>query len=329
MAIRDVFNNSTDNYMKTGLAPCTGTDENIFEFLPKKEVGIVNGSQILQTMYIGDVQIEVSAWEQNKKILAPGEVIYIAGLTKDLDNRSQTFVSDRFIPDTSLLYMEVEFTINYNSNFKNVSSIFHCISDPSSGVNVVNAINTSLAASNIGVTAAIDSSTVKFTGSTAGYNFTVTDPIVIKDYDASMNVLTSWTVPEDITKSVEYAKYINGAMLGVIVKPVYPDDQSTYDKWLYLSHVNNTFSYWDSSVNEYYTKFVDTGSSTVSTSTVMCAGDYLNYITVNEEWDKIGYLYMKLNTFNQDGTDQKNLVPGFYLFNPHAFNVEVNYMMIN
>jgi hypothetical protein len=328
MAIKDVFNNSNDNYLKTGLAPCTGSDTNIFQFFPKKEVGVSNGSQILQLMNLGDIQIEVTAWDQNKKILGPGEVTYIPGLTKELSNRSQTFNSFFSILDSSLLYMSAQFTIKYNENFKSVIlpdiTVF---SDPNKGITIENAVDLALGNINIGVNMVIDTSTVKFTGNTPGYNFNVSN-VTLQNTDASSNNMAeAWSVTEDLSKDIQYAKYINGAMLGVVLKATYPIDQITYDKWLYISHVNNTFSYWENP--DYVTKIVDTGSATNSTPTTICAGDYLNYITVNNMWDKIGYLYAKVNTFDQDNTSTKNLVPGFYIFNPHSFPVEIDYMMIN
>jgi len=323
MAIKDVFNNSNDNYLKTGLSPCTGTDSNIFQFFPKKEVGVSNGSQILQIMSLGDIQIEVSSWDQHKKILAPGEVMYVAGLTKELDNRSQTFDNSFVVPDSSLMYSKIQFTINYNQNFKNYTLIDQiAYGDPSLGTSAINAVNLLCSSLNIPVTSSLDSSALTFTGNTVGYNFNISDVKLATSLDAS--VFSS--LVENSTKDVQYAKYINGAMLGLILKATYPIDQITYDKWVYISHVNNTFSYWEDP--NYLTKIVDTGSAS-STSTTISAGDYLNYITVNNEWDKVGYFYSKINTFDQDNSDTKNLVPGFYIFNPHTFSVEIDYMMIN
>jgi len=140
------------------------------------------------------------------------------------------------------------------------------------------------------------------------------------------SILGTWSANEDTSKDIPYAKYTNGAMLGLVLKATYPIDQITYDKWLYINHVNNKFIWKDPS---YYGSYIDTGSLQNSTSTVICAGDYLNYITINNLWDKIGYLYSKINTFDQDNTNTKNLVPGFYVFNPHTFSVEIDYMMIN
>jgi len=327
MAIKDVFNNSTDNYLKTGLSPCEGSDDNIFQFFPKKEVGVASGNKILSEMYLGDLQVQVTAWEQHRKVLGPQEIIYVQGLTKELDNRTQVFDFLTFVPDTSLFYKGIEITLNYYDNFKNVTINVIGTSDPVEGIAVDDALNLALASLNIGITAAATNDYITFTGTNEGYNFDITG-VIMTDYDSSMvQVGLSYSLSEDTSKSIPYAKYINGAMLGLVLKAKYPDDQSTYDKWLNLSHVNNTFSYYDSST--YVTKYVDTGSSNTSTSTTICAGDYLNYISVNNMWDKIGYLYMKINTFDQDDSLLKNLVPGFYVFNPHSFSVEIEYMMIN
>ena len=326
MAIKDVFNNSNDNYLKTGLTPCDAVDSNIFQFFPKKSVGISSGSLVLQSMDLSDLQIEINSWNQNKKVLESGEVTYVAGLTKELDNRSQSFDIGYVVPDASLLYMKAEIVINYNQNFKNTTTYVSVISDPSTGVNVENAVNLALSNLNIGVVSNVDSSAFNFRGNTPGYNFNV-DSLILTNYDLDMNPSgLAFTVTEKTDEALPYAKYMNGAMLGVVLKATYPVEQSTYDKWLNISHVNNTFSFYEDP--SYYTKMVDTGSTMSSTATTMSAGDYLNYITENDMWNKIGYLYMRINTFDQDNTAAKNLVPGFYVFNPHAFPVEIDYIMI-
>ena len=69
MAIKDVFNNSANNYIKTGLSPCTSPDINVFGFLPGQEVGIINGNDIVQSMFLGDIKVEINSWLQNKKTL--------------------------------------------------------------------------------------------------------------------------------------------------------------------------------------------------------------------------------------------------------------------
>lgn len=328
MAIKDVFNNSNNNYLKTGLSPCTGDDSNIFQFFPKKEVGVINGSQVLQSLNLGDIQIEVTAWDQHKKVIEPGEVMYVQGLTKEIQNRSQTFSGGFLISDASHLYMGATFNINYNKNFKNYDSAIEASANYVQGTDILNAIDLALNSLGIKVTSDIDASSLTFTGIDHGYDFNVSS-VQLNFYDASLNLVSNHSLNEDTSKNVPYANYINGAMLGVVIKNTYPSEQSTYDSWLYINHVNNTFSYFDGSI--YLTKYVDTGSLPTSTSTTICAGDYLNYITENNLWDKMGYLYAKVNTFDQHNTDPiiKNLVPGFYVFNPHDFSVEIDYLMIN
>lgn len=326
MAIKDVFNNSQNNYIKTGLSPCTSPDVNIFGVVPGEKIGVSNGSEVPQSIYIGDIRVEINSWVQNKKTIGPQEVTFIPGLTKGLNTRSQAFDMKFYPSDSSLLYMGIDVSVNYYSNFKNNLVNISVASDPHVGVNVINSLNLAFDSMSIGVGAAVDASSIVFTGKKEGYNFSVGNP-TLKIYDSSMGSVTqSISASEIAERSVPYAKYNNGAFVGMVIKAEYPLSESTYDKWLYVNHVNNEFSYFDDS-STYVTKTVDVGSN-VSTSTTIGAPDYLYYITQNGMWDKMGYLNVKVNTFDPDNSSEKNLIPGFYIFNPHNFSVEVDYMLI-
>jgi hypothetical protein len=86
---------------------------------------------------------------------------------------------------------------------------------------------------------------------------------------------------------------------------------------------------WDEDSSLYYQKYVkklDVGMNGCSTETVMSAGDYLDHITSNDLWRKFGDLYAW--TSAPDGcSDCDNLIDGFYVYNPHAFNVKIEYML--
>lgn len=95
--------------------------------------------------------------------------------------------------------------------------------------------------------------------------------------------------------------------------------------------INETASivktYLDSST--YYQKFIkklDVGMNGSSTETIMSAGDYLDYITSNDLWRKFGDFYAW--TTAPDGCpDCDNLIDGFYVYNPHTFNIKIEYML--
>lgn len=79
----------------------------------------------------------------------------------------------------------------------------------------------------------------------------------------------------------------------------------------------------------YYEKFVkrlDVGLNGSSSETIMSAGDYLDWVTTNNEWRKFGDLYAW--TSAADGcVDCRNLIDGFYVYNPHPFDIKIEYMI--
>lgn len=325
--IRDVFNNSTNNYIKTGLSPCDAPTDNIFQFLPKEEVGISNGSNVLEVVSLGDIQIAISEWEHNRKTISPLSVIYIPGLSKEPNIRTQVFLFGENVSDASIMYMGIDLSVNYYSGFKYKYENVSAVSDPSTGISIDNAIDISFNSAGINIVGNIDSSTLIFTGKTEGYDYSI-DNVQVTYYDQAMMPISIVSMEEDTTRSIPYAKYSNGAMLGVILKMYYPDTASTYDKWLQVNHVSNEFGYYDFDTSSYVTKKVDVGLSGSSTTDTMSAGDYLNYITENNMWYKVGYLMMKINTFDPSDINNLNLVKGFYVYNPHDFAVDVEYLLI-
>ena len=73
---------------------------------------------------------------------------------------------------------------------------------------------------------------------------------------------------------------------------------------------------------------LEVGMSGCSTQDLMSAGDYLNWVSTNGFWKKVGAMYIW--TTAADGTSDcynKNLIDGFYVFNPHTFPVKIEYMV--
>jgi hypothetical protein len=94
---QDLFNNISNDYIFPDLPPCpdsNGAGNDVFKFLPGNQVGIVSGNTILGAMNLGDIMLNVDAWTIQTKILEPGEVTYIAGLTKGISFKTQNFLLD-------------------------------------------------------------------------------------------------------------------------------------------------------------------------------------------------------------------------------------------
>jgi uncharacterized protein YjbI with pentapeptide repeats len=87
-----------------------------------------------------------------------------------------------------------------------------------------------------------------------------------------------------------------------------------------------TISY-DSSV--FYTKTkrkVTVGLTGCSTEPEISGNDYLKWITDNDMWKKFSDIYIWTTAPDVDTLSTENLIEGFYLYNPHAFNVKVDYL---
>lgn len=72
-------------------------------------------------------------------------------------------------------------------------------------------------------------------------------------------------------------------------------------------------------------KTIEIGMSGGSNATQMSAGDYLEWITENEDWRKVGDLYIWTTAPDED--DTRNLIDGFYVYNPHDFQVQLEYLI--
>jgi len=87
-------------------------------------------------------------------------------------------------------------------------------------------------------------------------------------------------------------------------------------------------TYDSSTYYEKVIKTLDVGMNGSSTITTMSAGDYLNWVTVNNYWNKFGELYSWVSA--ADGTTTENLtnlINGFYVYNPHTFNIKIEYIL--
>ena len=74
-------------------------------------------------------------------------------------------------------------------------------------------------------------------------------------------------------------------------------------------------------------KRLEVGMSGCSYGDKISAGDYLNWITVNNKWKKVGEMYIWVSPVEAIDPKIKNLIDGFYVFNPHNFEVKLEYMI--
>jgi len=179
----------------------------------------------------------------------------------------------------------------------------------------------------ISINAVTDASNFIFTGTTLGYDFSITNFNVTIDNSTHLLVV-------DEAQGISYAKYPNSAMLGYVLKINYPAS-ITNESLMYinLKHVPTTLTYYDVStgdLNSYvkYTKTVDAGNN-FSSNTIISAGDYLNYVAVNNLWEQVGKLRVWLGTEDPTGNSGTvNLIPGFFVVNPQTFPVQLEYMIL-
>lgn len=89
---------------------------------------------------------------------------------------------------------------------------------------------------------------------------------------------------------------------------------------------------WNEDVSTYYEKIakaIDVGMSGSGNATTLSAADYLDYINTNDLWFKVGKFASRFTAPDIPESNQKNLIGGFYLFNPQQFPINIEYMILN
>lgn len=246
----DLFNNSSNNYVYPALSPCAGTEENSYLEFTDKGIGIVSGSDILAKIDFSDIQIPVSAYSTETKIIGPGEVVYIPGLTKGLTKKQQGFSMPYLVSTNESLnplFLGIDLSINYYKNFKYTYDNISVVADYGSNLNIQDAINIALGNKGIKAEASYDPSIFKFISTLDGYEFNVSN-VILSIIDTSLNSSSpfdhlenaeEYTLAEDPSASITSSKYPNGAVQGIIMKGMYPSNTTMcpYDHWLYINHV--------------------------------------------------------------------------------------------
>jgi len=248
--MNDVFNNPTNNYVTPALSPCAGaSDDSFLEFLPNKGIGVVQGTNTLASISFSDIKIPVAAYSSQKKVLEPGEVTFIAGLTKGLDYRTQAFTLPDFGGDPSVpFFLIVDLSIGFYKNFGFKQFSLEASANFGQNITIDKALDIALSNIQAKITSAYDPSDLTFTGTQLGWDFNISH-VELRVIDSSENPLSPfphqdnlqpWVLDEDLTKMVLYAKYPNSAMQGIIMKVLYPaipTMPSIYDGWIYVNHV--------------------------------------------------------------------------------------------
>ncbi len=246
----DQFNNPSNDYVYPALSPCAGTGEDRYLEFIDKGIGIVSGSNTLAKIDFSNLKIPVSSYSTEEKILGPGEVDYIPGLTKGLIKRQQGFTMPNLV-STNLtlnpLFFGMDLSVNYYKNFSYTENNISVTSDYSQNINIQDALNIAFGVAGIKINAAYDPSTFIFKGTSDGYDFAVSN-VILSIIDASENSSSpfayqanadEYNLVEDQTVALPYAKYSNGAMQGIIMKGIYSNGTPLcpYDHWLYINHV--------------------------------------------------------------------------------------------
>lgn len=338
----DLFNNISNDYIYPDLPPCPGagdTGSYTFEFLPNEQVGIVSGSDIIAAMGLGDISQPVSGWDQQTKVLQPGEVTFIVGGTKGISTRTQFFPFDGSVSYTGAnhqFYMSSDISLNYYKSFKHYDVNIFVTADPDTETSIENAFNLKFDELGIKINVTYEPRGLTFEAQTPGYLFDV-EHIDVSLWEPDSSVWGE-TLYEDASVSIPAFKYPNGAMLGYVLKVTYPNGVEESQAYVEINHVPNYLEYFelvsdptDGTTGECYARYykaVDAGVSKSCDLDVMSSADYLNYVDTHNKWDKVGLLRIWLGPEDPVNSNVQNLITGFYVYNPQTFPVQISYMTI-
>lgn len=273
----DVFNNPSNDYVNPGLSPCVGVaDSNTFEFINKKKVGIISGSDIVSSMSLSDISIPVNEWITKTQTIQSGEIIYVPGLTKGLLNKTMIFPLPDFEYESQEYFFSIDLSIGYYSNFRLTEKTINASADFESNLDIDDALNIALSDAGAPVTGTYDPSSMMFTGNNEGFDYDINN-VVLNIIDASMDenspfppiiidgerLQQTYQLVVDEDQTIPAMKYPNGAMLGYMMSAVYPAGQACEaDRWLYTNNITTPF-------DVYYQQDTPTGMSDVSINKII------------------------------------------------------------
>lgn len=251
----DVFSNLSNDYIYPALSPCPNVADNQYLVWTEEGLAIIKGSQEIAIMEFDDLQIPVNSFNKQQITLGAGEITFIPGLAKGLCNRSQSFTMPSL--DSSSLslnqyFFKVDLSVNYYKNFSYTYSNIDSSGNYSENISIDDDLSLKFNNSGIKITASYDPSILTFTGNQKGYDFVVSN-VKLTIIDASENSnspfaqyanASTYELEEDVSLKIDYAKYPNTAMQGIILRGIYPSEYNDIilcdeDKWFYLNHVSD------------------------------------------------------------------------------------------
>jgi len=354
----DVFNNPSNDYIVPGLAPCPGVGDQQYLQWTTDGMTIIRGSTEISHLSFGDMRIPVNSFNKQQKILEPGEVTFIQGLSKGLCIRQQGFKLPELVSqdeNKNLYYLQVDLTVSFYKNFKRVEENLTATGNYEHGIRIDNALDILFKEENIEIVSDYDEgeSILGFAGKKHGYEFKISDvTLTILDtstagYEDSPFLHgdndEEYLLEEDPEYDIPFIKYSNTAMQGIIFRGYYPSGTQTKDvkprsedKWIYLHHIKDYVTLYskvddpscmiDEPAYLKEVKKVEVGTNN-SVDDVISVSDYLNWVTENNKWKKVGESYIWTTSKDFEDCTNKNLLEGFYVFNPQLYPVKIEYIV--
>lgn len=258
----DVFGNVSNNYVYPSLSACPNIADDQILTWSKNGLTIIKGSQEIASVDFSDLAIPINSFNKQQKILQPGEVVFVQGLTKSLYNRTQGFTLPSLVSDDDDLnsyYMRIDMSVNYYSSFVYTYKNIDISANYDENIAIDDALTIELSNKSINATSTYDPSILTFSGDAEGYDFNISN-VVLTIIDSSMDAdspfqhdqnAATYELEEDPSYNINYAKYLNTGMQGVIIKGIFPDDdQEECDNWIYINHVSDYINiYTETSIN--------------------------------------------------------------------------------
>lgn len=239
------------------------------------------------------------------------------------------------IQDSSIInsYVNGTFLSSYGSN---ISFIDSSIVDSSLNNSVINDLTV------------LSNSVIKNTWTNTYKQFVAFDSSTNQNiYEYSTDILTGGIVKinlstiwdSSLNRSIIYDSSIyntyiqDSSIYGCTMYNCSFDQKSTFDsntKDIMVNANISTLVDIGQDTSTYYLKRrkkLELGMNGASTVSMMSAGDYLNMVTEDGLWKKVGEVYMWTSTKDPDDCVTKNLIDGFYVFNPHDFNIKIEYLV--
>lgn len=341
----DYFNNTSNNFVDPGFKNCYGAnDTTSYLVFEDGNADIINNGNILSSLNLNDIKFPLTQFVKETKYINPDSYIILGDLTKGLAFRQQYFQLPNYASSDLEYKVNLKFEISFFKNFLWETKEFIISPDKKTYTSVIDVINSLFKDNNINVTANIESEYLVFKGNNSGYSFNVFNMFI------GIEGLDEWfELNEDISKSVDSIKYINGSCKGIVAKFTYPkynnENIEEYDKFILYKSIPDTVdiympytfdpscqidsSCFDPSIMQFYTKeSYNVLINNACGEDFMPMNKYMNYLTTNNLWDSTGVFFSNLATENNENNNSKLSVRSMIFYNPHYFPVKVDYLIV-